>query len=476
MRVGLVAACDDANLFGVTLWPKQREILQVIERQDKRLFALALGRRSGKTYMSALVLTWLCLLRDDLQAFMRPGETRYAVGVAVNLRQARLLVSAARSIVERSPLLSPMLESPTEDELRFSNGTCLAAFPCTSRGIRGWPVCGLLMDEAAHFLSESEGPAVADRVFGALVPATAQFGAEARVILASTPWGSDGLFATVYHQAAEGELPDAQAFHATTREMNPTISDAYLAAEERRDPDTFQSEYLARFVGSGAAFLDPERLQAAVADRDELAPGLVTDCVAGLDPAWSSDPFGLTIVGRLQGAHDPERLHLALARSWRPGRRESFEERRLVEDELLAEVIRVCRDYRVRRVVTDQFAAPAIVDRLTRAGLHAEQIPATATSKTAAFSEMRSRLYLNTLELYDNGELIAELRRLRSKFSAGSASVVNPRVGGSHGDQAQALAMSVFAHSEAGAPPAAVAVTRPRTMQRYSTYSQSEFG
>jgi hypothetical protein len=44
------------------------------------------------------------------------------------------------------------------------------------------------------------------------------------------------------------------------------------------------------------------------------------------------------------------------------------------------------------------------------------------------------------------------LRRLRSKFTAGSASVVNPRVGGSHGDQAQALAMVTYGLAEASEP------------------------
>ena len=37
---------------------------------------------------------------------------------------------------------------------------------------------------------------------------------------------------------------------------------------------------------------------------------------------------------------------------------------------------------------------------------------------------------------------LAELRRLRTKYTAGTASVVNPRVGGSHGDLAQALALA----------------------------------
>lgn len=68
-------------------------------------------------------------------------------------------------MVERSPLLASMVEAVTEDEILFKNGTAFSAFPCTSRGGRGWAISTLIFDEAAHFVSETEGPQVADRVF-----------------------------------------------------------------------------------------------------------------------------------------------------------------------------------------------------------------------------------------------------------------------------------------------------------------------
>jgi len=70
----------------------------------------------------------------------------------------------------------------------------------------------------------------------------------------------------------------------------------------------------------------------------------------------------------------------------------------------------------------------------------------TAASKTSAFGELRARLNAGTLELYEHPDLLAELRRLRTRYTAGAASVVNPRVGGSHGDLAQACALATFTH------------------------------
>ena len=121
MRDGLVAACDDRQLFGFGLWPRQRELLDALER-GPRTHVWAVGRRSGKTTLGALAGVHNCLLRPDLDAMVRPGERRYAVAVATNLRQARLFVAAARSIVERSPLLLSLLESSSDDELVFGNG------------------------------------------------------------------------------------------------------------------------------------------------------------------------------------------------------------------------------------------------------------------------------------------------------------------------------------------------------------------
>jgi hypothetical protein len=400
--------------------------------------------------MTALVALWDALLRPDLDVLVRPGERRYAVAVATNQRQARLFVAAARSIVERSTILAAEVRSATEDEIEFRSGATIAAFPCTSRGARGWPISTLIMDEAAHFLSDTEGPQVAERVFSSLVPSTAQFGPLSRVIVSSTPYGSDGFFADLYGRVTAGEIEEAAAFNLPSREMNPTLDAEFLARERARDPEGFASEYEATFQGGGLSFLDPATVDAAVRPgATELFPTAGRDWIAGLDPAFSSDPFGLAIVGR--DANRPERLVLGCAMAWKPRRRTpgSFEERREIEDDVLASVAKVIRLYGAC-AVADQYMAAAVVDRLRSEGIWVRTEPMTATSKTAAFSELRARLAAGSLDLLDVPPLLAELRRLRSRYRAGSASVVNPRVGGSHGDLAQALALAVYEHDRYG--------------------------
>jgi hypothetical protein len=468
MRVGLLDACRDRQLLGgeLVLWPRQAELLADVE-SGPRLHVWALGRRSSKTTTAAIVGLWDCLLRPELDAMVRPGERRHAVAVATNLRQARLFVQAALSIVARSPLLASLVESTTEDEISFANGSALSAFPCTSRGARGWPISTLLFDEFAHFYSETDGPQTADRVLEALLPSTAQFGLSARVIVSSTPFGQGNLFADLFRRASAGELADAVAHHATTAEMNPTVDPAFLVAERARDPEGFRQEYEADFLAGGAAFLDPVGLADAVLDRPPLEPEQGRGWVAGLDPAFSSDPFGLAIVGRPLAHVDRDRIVLGLARRWRPSRSKprSLEEGRALEDAVLAEVADECLRYKAT-VVTDQYRAAGVVDYLRRRGLSVRAVQMTASSKTEAFSALRAQLQRSALELYEEPVMLAELRRLRTRYTAGRATVENPRAGDSHGDIAQALALAVWEAARGGGDSPAMSMGRVRDRGR----------
>lgn len=445
LHAGLVAACEDEQLLGVLgvpLTPDQRLRLASVEA-GPRTHVWAVGRRGLKTTTAALVGLWCCLLRPELLTYLRPGERGYCVGIATNHRQARLLVQAALSIVERSPLLAPLVEAVSEDEIAFANRTSFSAFPIGSRGARGWPVFCLLLDELAHMVDTEGSNVAADQVVRALLPATAQFGDKARVIAASTPWGSDGAFAELYQRASSGELEGAVAHHATTAEANPTISPEFLAAEERRDPESFKSEYLAQFVGSGGAFFDAENISGAVTLPGQLRPEDAVEWVAGLDPAFSSDPFGMCLVGR--SITDPRRLLVGLVRSWLPQTRKavSLEEGREIEDAVLAEVASVIRLFGAR-AVTDQYKSAGVVDRLRRYGITVRAEPMTAPTKDAAFGFLRGRLNEGSIELYEHPETLRELRAIRTRYAAGRSSVVLPRIGGSHCDHAQALAIAVY--------------------------------
>jgi hypothetical protein len=429
LSAGLLEACDNEGLFGVALTPKQRELLEQVEAGGL-VHVWALGRRSGKTMLSALIALWTCLLRPELRDHVRKRERLYAVAAATNLRQARIFVEQARSVVESSPLLAGLVESATDDEVRFANRTVVSSFPCTSRGGRGWPVACLLLDEAGHML-DTDGNQAAEPVFRALVPSTAQFGSEARVIVASTPFGLDGFFADLFHTVEKGDLDGAVCAQASTLEARPDFPAAALDLEAQRDPEGFRAEYLAEFVAAGGAFLDPNKVAAAVQRSRELPPGEVNDPVAAIDLAFVQDSSALVIVGR--DRKDPDRQRLVLARSWKPDG--SF-------GPLVDEIARVCVEHSVHRVFLDQFASVPAREQLRRHGLTAEEVPTTAGSKSAMFASLRQLIYDGRLELYEQPELLAELGRIETVTTPGAANVRIRRLGSSHGDIAIAVALA----------------------------------
>jgi hypothetical protein len=430
---GLVEACDDPHLFGVELTPRQRELLVSVETGPP-LHVWALGRRSGKTLLAALIGLWTCLLRPELAERVRQHEYRYAVAVATNLRQSRLFVGAARSVVEASSLLSPLVESVSDEEITFRNRTVLAAFPCTSRGGRGWPIACLLLDEAAHML-DTDGNQAAEPVYRALAPSVAQFGERARIIVASSPLGVDGFFAGLYHTAGKGELAGAVCAHASTTATRPDFPAAVLDLERARDPEAFRSEYEALFVGAGGAYLAPDRIASSVKGRQELEPGDVADPLAAVDLGFIADATALTIVGR--DPHERPRLRLALARAWRPDLGP------LGFGPTLDEIAALCRTYGVTRLYADQHSAAAAVEHLARHGIRTTIVPTTAQSKSEMFASLKTRLYGGTLELYEQPELLDELRRIETVSTPGASTVRIRRLGTSHGDIATALALAV---------------------------------
>jgi hypothetical protein len=258
----------------------------------------------------------------------------------------------------------------------------------------------------------------------------------------------DGLFAQLYRQASDGELPDAVAFHGTSASMNPTLDPATLSLEESRDPDAYAAEFLAQFTGSGGAFLSMDRF--TVPDRDyALSPDdVVPPVVVGLDPAFAGrDEFGVSVLGR--DPEEPQRLVLASVDGLRPRRADAIEDRAAVELELLGQVVEVCKRFGAT-AVTDQYASRQVVEFLRREGVSVYVLSMTATTKTAAYVETRSRLYSGGLLIYREPGLLDELRRLRSRVAAGQSSVVVPRAGSTHGDRAQSLAIAVLAQSQLG--------------------------
>jgi hypothetical protein len=452
--VSLAEAAEDRRLFGLSLSEPQRELLRLLS--DSYLVVCAAGRQSGKSLLAAVLLVHNLLLRPDLDARSN-GSPRYALAIANSQAQAAITLAYARQFVERSPLLRSRLESARDDRLQFTGGRVLVALPCSDRLQRGLSASAVVCDEFGHFIHETAGPRIAERVWTAVRPAIAVYGEHAQTLLVSTP-GDSPLFAKLWAKAANGELGErAAAFQRSTAEMNPRVSAEFLEAERALLGADYPREYLAQFVSGATSFLDVDELRDVVGRYSELPPTDLVDAVVGFDPAFSSDPSAAVVVGRSR--QDRTRLLVARVERWAPKRSrtarrraKSEAERKEVENVVLNGVAALAKEYRAS-VVSDQHLARVVADGLRQRGVERVVTQAwTGTLLTEAFRAVRARVIADTVSLPRDETLVSELTKIRSRARAGASSVEIPRTATSHMDSALALASAIYYLDHKGTP------------------------
>ncbi len=446
MIVPLVKACQDPRLLGATLtWrPKQLEMLKLFGDDNLRLVAAAAGRQGGKSSGATATGIWGCTMRDDLDALMPRGRTRYCLLASPTESQSRELIRLAASMIEASEALRS-LAVVKADEIVFSlpsgAATALRALPANPRSVRGMTASLVIADECAHFNREDQ--TVNDvEMLRALEGSMSVFDAagKSKAILISTPRGQSGEFYRLFTEAQSGVLSRAVAFQAPAWVLNPALDTEQWREEKRQllGVDGFLQEHGAEFVVGGGQFFDLRGIEL------EEAPARPEDgrkWVAGLDPAFHADRFGVALVG--ESIEEKGVLLVGRVEALDPGARLlSFERRRAREDRTLQKVWDIVEPYRPS-VVTDQHQADAVRSFFGRLGTSVRVVNLTASSQTAAFTSTRVRLVDGSLRLWNHPQLIEELRRVRARDSE---RIELPRFGGGHADAASALALAVYQH------------------------------
>jgi hypothetical protein len=431
------------DVCGMTPYSAQAALLSELYNDSIRTAILRLGRRSGKDRMASWVAVYEATANADAhRSHVPPGELVGVAIVANSQRQARIILRWCREYLKRDGL-DHLVVRDTGDELELSNGMVIVAMPCTARSTRGHAIAVVVFDEAAWFVDVDGSPMSGDELWQALVPATAQF-PDGRVLILSTPRWSSGWFADMCRTAISGEFADMRHWWATTRTMNPQISDEWLDGERRKDEPSYLREYEARFDSGVGSALDGEAILAAVRKGlPSLPPAAGVAYAVSIDPAVSGDTWSL-LVGHRDGAGDDARLMVDMAKGW-TGRKGAPLDVRAVLDE----VATVSKLYGHAPVVLDQFGQEFVAQGISERGLSPVRRPWTNESKAEALTT--ARIYANTgrLSLPDHGPLIGELRSLeQTVLPSGRPRIAAPS--GQRDDYATAfLALAGYLHSGA---------------------------
>lgn len=275
-----------------------------IGEQDhmRRTLILPIGRRSGKTTLSAVFASYelykLISLGNPQEYYGLPNGNRIQIiSVATDKDQAGLLFNDVSSHLAKCEFFKPYIANNTQSLVNFRTPYDIERYGPTvrhengkfttfsgkaslrvtfkasvSKGLRGSGNIVIILDEMAHF--QDSGVSSAKDIYDAVTPSMMAFSpkdpsdpqkpigeVQARVVCISSPLNRAGKFYDLFHLAmsnASGS-EDMLAIQAPTWEVNPTVEPSYLRKKYHEDPTVFDTEFGAQFTDRRRGWIEREQ-------------------------------------------------------------------------------------------------------------------------------------------------------------------------------------------------------------------------
>ena len=416
-------------VFGLPINRKQRRIFKKLAGFDYKPglspleIWLVIGRRGGKSKIVALIAVYLAVFYD-YRKYLTPGEIGHVMVIATDRKQAKIILRYIEAYIDGSPMLSSMVTRRTAESIELDNCIHITVSSCSLRSVRGYTIVGALCDEIAFWRSDDAANPDSE-VLNALRPAMSTI-PNAKMIELSSAYARRGALYEAHRDHYGQRHDDVLVFQASTETMNPTISKSFLAREEKRDPASFQSEYLAQFRTDIAGALEMAWIDAALVlpnlDRPRSVHARPYRAFADMS-GGRHDSAALSIAHCEPGS---DTVIVSLVRRWSP----PFSPEAVVRE--MAELI---KQYGLSSVTGDNYSADFVVELYAKAGI---------TYQRSADSA--SDIYLQTIPLFSTGKIEApdhpilrrELMMLERRTRAsGKDAIVHPN--GLHDDLANAM-------------------------------------
>lgn len=477
---------------------------------DRRELILVVGRRSGKSAISAIFAAYelyKLLRRGHPQGYygMPSGSEIRVLCVANDKEQASIVFDDMRGHVEQVDYFKGSMANMTQTFMKFrtendrkkfgDNGksTIAASFKSSiAKGLRGRGVMCCILDEIAFFVND--GKSSAERVYKAIMPSLGQFSprdkknklktvgpTEGRMILISSPDAKEGFFYHMYQQAMSGGKgsTDMLMIQAPTWEVNPTLDRSYYEKEYFKDPKSFMTEHGAEFSDRVRGWIEDSR------DLTECVPpglrpverGFPRDPhFAGVDVGLVNDGTSISLTRINEG-----KIELVYHEVWYAKVRWKDANPHLLnplvpyamtlQDQTRLDISEIAKWFKalsnrfyILRGIFDQWSGIVFEQELHKNGLRQfETRNFFASDSSLAFQTFKMFMYNKQLSLYDwpvpetmdgvtagrHSPLIQELLELQAKSGGKNITIVEaPSVPGKHDDVSDSLVRSILLASE----------------------------
>lgn len=472
-------------------------IREVIPGVELRELVLAIGRRSGKTTLAAIISAYetyrLLMKRDPQHYYGLPSANNIMItSVATDKDQAGLLYSEVSGHYRKCAYFAPYTANNTMSYARFQtpadidkygkysdNPTMAKASlkidfkSCVAKGLRGRGNIVIILDEIAHFTDS--GQSSAKEVYEAITPSISAFTpkdpedpltaigpGEGRIISISSPLGRQGFFYHLYELGMRG-TKNFLCIQAPTWEVNPTVPPDEFEKHYLKDPRTFKTEFGAEFSDRTRGWIDEADdlivcVDASMRPIDRAPPQ--RSHWMGIDFALVGDATAVAI-GHVD---EQARVVADLVTQIKAGEGDFKSYTRLDFDEVADWIKDLCRRFHVIEGMFDQWAGIVFEQALHKRGLkQLHSNPMTKQEITHMFRTFKDLMWDKRLVLYDwpivegkaHCDYIQELLQLQeTRHSKHVITVEAPKVRGKHDDRPDALVrMTYLAAKAAGKTP-----------------------
>ena len=244
-------------------YPYQKRVLGDLLSTNKNI--ILQPRQSGKTVLIVAYCLWLTIFNDD-----------FSIGVAAHKGSgAKEIISRLKYAYESLPhWMKPAVSSYNVHDVEFDNGSSIVSQTTTENTFRGLSFSFLYLDEFAFVK-----PLIASEFWTSILPSLTAGGVNAgRMIITSTPNGSEGKFAELWVEAERG-ANGFQSIKVRNEEIPFREKDSGFKEEMLKTMS--KSKYLQEY---DCAF---------ISDKGTLIQSSVLESLVPLEPIIDEDSFKL---------------------------------------------------------------------------------------------------------------------------------------------------------------------------------------
>ena len=471
-------------------------ISEVKEGHERREMILSVGRRSGKTTISACIAayeTYKLISKGDPQGFygLPASNVIQLISVATDKDQAGLLYQEVSGHFRGCSFFAPYMANNTMSYARFqtpmdierhgsysednsAKATLKVTFrSCVAKGLRGAGNICVILDEVAHFTDK--GQSGAEAVYNAVTPSTSAYSekdknnkskpigpVEGRIISISSPLGKQGLFYKLFNTAFRGGTASENmlAVQAPTWEVNPTVPASEFAKHYIKDPRVFFTEYGAVFSDRTRGWIEDRKdLMACVQEGKKITErGMVrVPYFMGIDLALVGDGTAVAI-GHIEEIDGENKVILDMVAQIKAGEGDYADRERLEFDDVADWILMWTKRFYIKEGIFDQWAGIPFEQALAKRGL--KNIKSTHFTKNLTsqmFQNFKDLMFDQKMVLYNDpvpndGDLcpyLEEIMELQAEVhSKHIITVAAPQVEGKHDDMSDALVRMVWSASQ----------------------------